>query len=46
MDTDIVTKEEIEKFEGLEKTHFLNKNARRLNKSLGDLSGCRKKDIT
>ncbi len=39
MDRYIVTREEIEKFEGVEKTHFLNDNARRLNKSLGDLTG-------
>lgn len=39
MDKYIVTKEEIEVYEGLDKTHFLNKNARRLNKSLGDLTG-------
>ncbi len=35
----IVTKEEIEQFEGLEKVHFLNANAKRRNKSLGDLTG-------
>ncbi|WNO07928.1 cupin domain-containing protein [Teredinibacter sp. KSP-S5-2] len=35
----IVTHQEIEKFEGLHKTHFLNTNAQRLNKSLGDLTG-------
>jgi len=39
MDKYIVTSEEIEKYEGIEKTHFLNKNSRRLNKSLGDLTG-------
>ena len=39
MDKYIVTKEEIEDYEGLDKIHFLNKNARRLNKSLGDLTG-------
>ena len=41
MDGYIVTREEIEEFEGVEKTHFLNDNARRLNKSLGDLTGLR-----
>lgn len=35
----IVTREEIEAFEGIDKTHFLNDNARRRNKSLGDLTG-------
>lgn len=35
----VVTKQEIEEFEGLRKTHFLNDNARRHNKSLGDLAG-------
>lgn len=39
MEKYLVTKEEIESYEGLEKTHFLNSNARRLNKSLGDLTG-------
>lgn len=39
MDKYIVTKEEIEAFAGVQKTHFLNGNARRLNKSLGDLTG-------
>jgi uncharacterized cupin superfamily protein len=39
MDRYIVTREEIEAFEGLSKTHFLNDNARRINKSLGDLTG-------
>lgn len=39
MDKYIITKEEIEEFEGVEKTHFLNKNACRRNKSLGDLTG-------
>lgn len=39
MDKYIVTKEEIEQYEGVEKTHYLNQNARRLNKSLGDLTG-------
>ncbi len=35
----IVTAEEIAAMEGLRKTHFLNPNARRINKSLGDLTG-------
>ena len=35
----IVTKEEIEAYEGISKIHFLNDNARRTNKSLGDLTG-------
>jgi len=39
MDKYIVTGEEIEQYQGVEKTHFLNPNARRLNKSLGDLTG-------
>jgi len=39
MDKYLVTKEEIEQFEGISKTHFLNDNAKRINKSLGDLTG-------
>jgi uncharacterized cupin superfamily protein len=39
VDKYLVTKEEIEQFEGISKTHFLNDNARRINKSLGDLTG-------
>lgn len=39
MDKYLVTKEEIEELEGLPKTHFLNDNAKRINKSLGDLTG-------
>ena len=35
----IVRKNEIEAIEGLAKTHYLNKNARRINKSLGDRIG-------
>ncbi len=35
----IIWKHEIEEMEGLAKTHYLNKNARRINKSLGDLAG-------
>jgi len=39
MDKYIVTSAEIKACEGIEKTHFLNENAQRLNKSLGDLTG-------
>ena len=39
MDKYIVTKQEIEQFKGLKKTHFLNEQAQRVNKSLGDLTG-------
>jgi len=39
MEKYLVTKEEIEQSEGLAKTHFLNDNAKRINKSLGDLTG-------
>ena len=39
MEKYLVTKEEIENMEGLHKTHFLNSNARRINKSLGDITG-------
>lgn len=39
MDKYIVTRDEVADFEGLEKSHFLNKNAVRRNKSLGDLTG-------
>jgi len=39
MEKYLVTKEEIDAYEGLEKSHFLNSNARRRNKSLGDLTG-------
>lgn len=35
----IVTREQIEECEGVSKTHFLNENAKRVNKSLGDLTG-------
>jgi len=35
----IVKKEYIDSMEGFQKTHFLNTNAVRLNKSLGDLTG-------
>lgn len=39
MDKYIVTRAEIDAFEGIAKTHFLNGNAQRINKSLGDLTG-------
>jgi len=35
----IVRAQEIAAMEGLTKSHFLNPNARRINKSLGDLTG-------
>lgn len=35
----LVRAEEIAAMEGLQKTHFLNPNAKRVNKSLGDLTG-------
>ena len=35
----LIRKAEIEAMEGLAKTHFLNPNARRVNKSLGDATG-------
>lgn len=35
----LVTREEIRDCEGVQKSHFLNENARRINKSLGDLTG-------
>lgn len=35
----VLKKAEIDAYEGLQKVHFLNDNARRLNKSLGDLTG-------
>lgn len=35
----VVKAGEIEAMEGVAKTHFLNPNARRVNKSLGDLTG-------
>ncbi|WP_116087072.1 cupin domain-containing protein [Tropicimonas sp. IMCC34011] len=38
-DTYILTASEIASTEGLAKTHFLNTDARRVNKSLGDLAG-------
>ena len=39
MHPNILTSEEIEKSAGLAKTHFLNDNAQRINKSLGDMTG-------
>lgn len=39
MDKYLLKREEIENLEGVAKTHFLNKNACRVNKSLGDLTG-------
>ncbi|GLX79026.1 hypothetical protein tinsulaeT_23660 [Thalassotalea insulae] len=39
MDKYLITKEEIEGYDGVAKTHFLNGNAQRVNKSLGDLTG-------
>ena len=35
----IIKKEYIDSMDGLKKTHFLNANAVRINKSLGDLTG-------
>ena len=35
----LLTADEITKLRGTEKTHFLNDNAQRTNKSLGDLTG-------
>lgn len=39
MDKYIVKRSEIASMQGLSKTHFLNPNANRTNKSLGDLTG-------
>ena len=39
MDKYLVTRDEIDAYEGIGKTHFLNPNGQRLNKSLGDLTG-------
>ena len=39
MDKYLVTKEEIDDLDGISKVHFLNDNARRINKSLGDITG-------
>lgn len=38
-DTYLLTAENIAAMEGLAKTHFLNNDARRINKSLGDATG-------
>ena len=35
----LIKREEIEDMEGLRKSHFLNPNAIRVNKSLGDMCG-------
>ena len=39
MEKYLISRQEIDELTGLEKTHFLNSNARRTNKSLGDLTG-------
>ena len=39
MDGNLVKKSEIDAMKGTAKEHFLNSNARRINKSLGDLTG-------
>lgn len=39
MDKYFLSKKEIDEYEGIQKTHFLNQNARRVNKSLGDMTG-------
>tara|TARA_R110000868_G_scaffold30360_8_gene112529 strand:- start:559 stop:1041 length:483 start_codon:yes stop_codon:yes gene_type:complete len=39
MDKYLISRQEIEQLQGLEKSHFLNNNAVRTNKSLGDLTG-------
>lgn len=39
MHQQILKKSEIDKDEGLQKSHFLNSNAQRINKSLGDMTG-------
>ncbi|MFK7957146.1 MAG: cupin domain-containing protein [Lysobacterales bacterium] len=39
MDKYRVSAAEIQAFEGISKTHFLNSGAKRVNKSLGDLTG-------
>lgn len=38
-DTYVVSSAEIARWEGTQKTHFLNPKAKRINKSLGDLTG-------
>jgi len=39
VETYLIAREDIDAMEGLNKTHFLNPNAKRINKSLGDASG-------
>lgn len=39
VDKYLVTREEIAEYKGISKTHFLNQNAKRINKSIGDLTG-------
>lgn len=39
METYLITREEIAEYEGISKSHFLNEDAKRVNKSLGDLAG-------
>lgn len=39
METYLIKKSEIDAMEGLKKVHYLNENAARINKSLGDLTG-------
>ena len=39
METYVLTKAEIEAFEGTEKSHYLKPQARRIDRSLGDLVG-------
>lgn len=38
-DTYLIPAAQIEAMEGVQKTHFLNPNAQRINKSLGDVAG-------
>lgn len=38
-ETYLIKKEEIDRVEGVHKSHFLNNKAQRINKSLGDLAG-------
>lgn len=38
-DTYLITNQDIAAMDGVQKTHFLNTNAQRLNKSLGDAAG-------
>ncbi|MCR1768815.1 cupin domain-containing protein [Burkholderia glumae] len=39
MDKYLIKREEIAEMEGTRKTHFMNPNAKRINKSLGDAAG-------